>query len=57
MAKKVAPKKATPIKVTAAMKRAGSEAIKGARRSSEELAERIYRAMAAAGKRWSRRLQ
>jgi hypothetical protein len=39
------------------MKRAGAEAIKGARRSSEELAERIYRAMAAAGKRWSRRLQ
>jgi len=52
MAKKPAPKKAAPIKVTAAMKRAGAEVIEGASEPyAEELAERIYRAMAAAEKR------
>jgi hypothetical protein len=54
MAKKPAPKKAAPIKVTAAMKRAGAEVIEGASELyAEELAERIYRAMAAAEKRRS----
>jgi hypothetical protein len=55
MAKKSAPKKATSIKVTATMKRAGAEAIKGASELyPNELVERIYRAMAAADKRGSR---
>jgi hypothetical protein len=41
-----------PIKITAAMKRAGAEVIEGAPELyAEEQAERIYRAMAAAGKR------
>jgi hypothetical protein len=52
MAKKSAPKKATPVKLTAAMKRAGAQAIEGAPELyPEKLAERIYRAMAAAQKR------
>jgi hypothetical protein len=56
MAKKPAPKKATPIQFTAAMKRAGAEVIEGASELyAEERAERIYRAMAAAGKRCPRR--
>jgi hypothetical protein len=52
MAKKSAPKKATPVKLTAAMKRAGAQAIEGTPELyPEKLAERIYRAMAAAQKR------
>jgi hypothetical protein len=54
MEKKSAPKKATPVKLTAAMKRAparpGDRGCTGAV-SRERLAERIYRAMAAAQKR------
>jgi hypothetical protein len=46
MAQKSAPKKAEPIKVTTAMKRADAEAIEGAPELyAQELAERFYRAM------------
>jgi hypothetical protein len=52
VAKKSTPKKATPVKLTAAMKRADAQAIEGAPELyPKKLAERIYRAMAAAQKR------